>query len=134
MWILSRNGQSYLSGGKNMNKIIRNIVFGIGVALALVCGFVSIYAFYCGVVDEDPESWVAFFVFAVGSGIGDVLLFVFCPPRIAAYIADAFRLGGKQMLCDIIKWTIIIVIVAIVFTIAYKIAISDYSLSSQRGR
>ena len=41
------------------------------------------------------------------------------------YIADALRLGGKQMLCDIIKWTIILIIAAIVFTTVYRIAISS---------
>lgn len=41
-----------------------------------------------------------------------------------SYTADALRCGGKQMLCDIIKWTIIIIIAAIIFTIAYKIAVS----------
>lgn len=41
---------------------------------------------------------------------------------ICHYIAEAFRYGGKQMLCDIIKWTIIIIIAAVVFGIAYRIA------------
>jgi len=81
-----------------------------------------IYALFCGIADVYPESW---FVFAVGFGVGGVLLFVCCPPRIAAYIADALHLGGKQMLCDIIKWTIIIIIAAVVFVIAYKIAVYE---------
>jgi hypothetical protein len=38
-----------------------------------------------------------------------------------SYIAEALRLGGKQMLCDIIKWTIIIIITAIVFLIVHHI-------------
>ena len=38
--------------------------------------------------------------------------------------ADAIRLGGKQMLCDIIKWTIIIIIAAIIFSATYKITVS----------
>jgi uncharacterized membrane protein len=42
--------------------------------------------------------------------------------KITSYIMDALHSGGKQMLCDIIKWTVIIIIAAVVFTIAYKIA------------
>lgn len=42
--------------------------------------------------------------------------------KTSAYITDALYAGGKQMLCDIIKWTIIIIIAAAVFTVAYKIA------------
>lgn len=42
--------------------------------------------------------------------------------KVTSYIADCFRYSGKQMLSDIIKWTIIIIIAAIVFTISYKIA------------
>jgi len=45
--------------------------------------------------------------------------------RVLSYIAEAFRYGGKQMLCDIIKWTIIIIIAAIVFGITYRIATKD---------
>ncbi len=41
--------------------------------------------------------------------------------KIKHYIVESLRLGGKQMLCDIIKWTIIIIIAAIVFTIVYNI-------------
>lgn len=46
-----------------------------------------------------------------------------------SYIAESLHLGGKQMLCDIIKWTIIIIIAAVVFTIAYKIAVSEEIIS-----
>ncbi len=45
--------------------------------------------------------------------------------RLASYIAESFRYGGKQMLSDIIKWTIIIIIAAIVFGIAYRIVTKD---------
>lgn len=45
--------------------------------------------------------------------------------RLRSYIAEAFRYGGKQMLCDIMKWTIIIIIAAIVFGIAYRIVTKD---------
>jgi hypothetical protein len=115
-----------------MDKIIRNVVFGIGIALIVVCGYVSIYAFFCGMADEDSESWVVCFGSAVVFGVGCFYFFICFPPRIAialckckSYIADTLRLGGKQMLCDIIKWTIICIIAAIIFTIAYRVAISS---------
>jgi hypothetical protein len=38
-----------------------------------------------------------------------------------SYTTDALHCGGKQMLCDIIKWTIIIIIAAIVFLIVHHI-------------
>ena len=41
--------------------------------------------------------------------------------------------GGKQMLSDIIKWIIIIIIGAIVFAIAYRIAIKSPMGSRYRG-
>jgi len=41
--------------------------------------------------------------------------------QIRNYIKEALRDNGKQMLCDIIKWTIIIIIAAIVFLIVHKI-------------
>src|SRR4030042_3782843 len=105
-----------------MNKITRNIGLAIGVAIVFACVCFVIYTVCCGIANVYPESW---FVFAVGFGVGGIILFICCPPRIATYIADALRLGGKQMLCDIIKWTIIIIIAAVVFTIAYKIAVSS---------
>jgi len=116
-----------------MNKIARNIIFGISVALILVFGYVTIYALFCGIADEDPESWGVFFVSTIIFGVGCFSFFVCSPPRTAIYIADALRLGGKQMLCDIIKWTIIIIIAAIVFAIAYKIAVSSGGSPSYRG-
>ena len=42
--------------------------------------------------------------------------------KLVSYIAEGFRYGGKQMFSDILKWTIIIVIAAVVFVIAYKVA------------
>lgn len=45
--------------------------------------------------------------------------------RLPPYIAETFRYGGKQMLCVIIKWTIIIIIAAIVFGITYRIVTKD---------
>jgi hypothetical protein len=44
-----------------------------------------------------------------------------------SYVAEALRLGGKQMLCDIIKWTIIIIVAAIVFLIVHHILQPLYS-------
>ncbi len=41
--------------------------------------------------------------------------------QLASYIKEALRYNGKQMLCDVIKWAIIIIIAAIVFLIVYKI-------------
>ena len=38
------------------------------------------------------------------------------------------------MLCDIIKWTIVIIIAAIVFTIAYKIATNQDIFEKQTIR
>jgi hypothetical protein len=115
-----------------MDKVTRNSVFGIGVALTLVCGYFAIYAFFCAILDEDPESWGIFLGSVVGFGVGCFYFFVCFPPRIATilhnfitYVVQALRSGGKQILCDIIKWTIIIIIAAIVFTIAYRIAISS---------
>jgi len=54
--------------------------------------------------------------------------------KITAYITDALYSGGKQMLCDIIKWTIVIIIAAIVFTIAYKIATNQDIFEKQTIR
>jgi hypothetical protein len=45
--------------------------------------------------------------------------------EVVFYLTECFRYSGRQMLADIIKWTIIIIISAIVFTIAYKIATKD---------
>jgi thiosulfate reductase cytochrome b subunit len=51
-----------------------------------------------------------------------------------SYIAEALRLGGKQMLCDIIKWTIIIIIVAIVFLIVHHIlCVEDAAIAASRS-
>ncbi|OHB62489.1 MAG: hypothetical protein A2167_03410 [Planctomycetes bacterium RBG_13_46_10] len=41
--------------------------------------------------------------------------------KVISYIADCFRYSGKQMLSDIIKWTIIIIITTVVFVTVYKI-------------
>ena len=41
--------------------------------------------------------------------------------KTVSYVTDALRYGGKQMLCDIIKWTIIIIIAAIAFLIVHHI-------------
>lgn len=120
-----------------MNKIVRNVVFGIGVALALVCGFFAIVCFVCGILDGDEGAWPIFLLFSLGCIIG---VFMMRPFRFAnalckskCYIADALRLGGKQMLCDIIKWTIIIIIAAIVFAVAYKIAVSSGKSTKYSG-
>ena len=110
-----------------MNKITRNIVFGIGVALVGVCGFFSIVCFVCGILEGDEGAWPIFLLFSLGCIIGVFMMFPFrfanALRKPKCYIADALRLGGKQMLCDIIKWTIIIIIAAIVFVVAYKIAV-----------
>ena len=53
---------------------------------------------------------------------------------ICHYIAEPFRYGGKQMLCDIIKWTIIIIIAAVVFGITYRIATNGPSTSGVWGQ
>jgi hypothetical protein len=45
--------------------------------------------------------------------------------RLRSYIVEALRYGGKKMLCDIMKWTIIIIIAAIVFGITYRIVTKD---------
>jgi len=124
-----------------MNKIVRNVVFGIGVTLILVFGYVAIYAFFCGIADEDPEIWLIFFVSAiVYFGVGCFYFSICFPPRIAtvlrnsvSYIRESLHLGGKQMLCDIIKWTIIIIIAAIVFAVAYKIAVSSGKSTKYSG-
>jgi hypothetical protein len=41
--------------------------------------------------------------------------------KTVSYTTDALHCGGKQMLCDIIKWTIIIIVAAIVFLIVHHI-------------
>ncbi len=41
--------------------------------------------------------------------------------KFKSYAVEALRLGGKQMLCDIIKWTVIIIVAAIVFLIVHHI-------------
>ncbi|MGB7582280.1 MAG: hypothetical protein WBL85_07545 [Sedimentisphaerales bacterium] len=111
-------------------KTIRVIAIAISIVLALFCGFISILAFYHGVVDPDRDTWSIFFVFALGFiGTGGFLLYVYYkPPKIVAalhksksYAVEALRLGGKQMLCDIIKWTIIIIVAAVVFLIVHHI-------------
>ena len=117
-----------------MNRIKRYVVFGIGVVLALYCGALAIVCFFCGVLEGEEGSWLVFFLFAVGCAIG---VFLTCPLQFTnalrnSCIAEALHLGGRQMLCDIIKWTIIIIIAAIVFTIAYKIAISSGKTPGRR--
>lgn len=55
--------------------------------------------------------------------------------KIVSYTTDALRLGGKQMLCDIIKWTIIIIIAAIVFLIVHHILCGeDPAIAASRSR
>ncbi len=54
--------------------------------------------------------------------------------KIVSYTTDALRLGGKQMLCDIIKWTIIIIIAAIVFLIVYYILYGGDPGAASRSR
>jgi hypothetical protein len=51
-----------------------------------------------------------------------------------SYAVEALRLGGKQMLCDIIKWTIIIIIAAIVFLIVYYILYGGDPGAASRSR
>ena len=52
-----------------------------------------------------------------------------------SYAVEALRLGGKQMLCDIIKWTIIIIIAAIVFLIVHHILCGeDPAIAASRSR
>jgi hypothetical protein len=52
-----------------------------------------------------------------------------------SYIAEALRFGSKQMLCDIIKWAVIIIIAAIVFLIVYHILYGpDPSIDASRSR
>ncbi|MGB7581393.1 MAG: hypothetical protein WBL85_02955 [Sedimentisphaerales bacterium] len=52
-----------------------------------------------------------------------------------SYAVEALRLAGKQMLCDIIKWTVIIIIAAIVFLIVYHILYGpDPSIAASRSR
>ena len=45
--------------------------------------------------------------------------------KLVSFIAEGFRYEGKQMLSDILKWTIIIIIAVVVFVIAYKVATYD---------
>jgi len=121
----------------NLGHAFRRITQYVVVALALLCAFLAIWVFFCGVVEGDPGSWSVFLGFAVGCifllyisfhcGLSDV----FHSTR--SYIAEAFRYGGKQMLCDIIKWTIIIIIAAVVFGITYRIATNSSSPPPQRG-
>jgi hypothetical protein len=55
--------------------------------------------------------------------------------KIMSYTTDALHCGGKQMLCDIIKWTIIIIIAAIVFLIVHHIVCGyDPAIDASRSR
>lgn len=114
-----------------MNKTKRNVEFRILVALtSFVCWFFAISYFILGVLEGDEGSWIISLLFSIGGTVG--VFFVTCPLRFAnalrkskSYITESLHSGGKQMLCDIIKWTVIIIIAAIVFTIAYRIAITQ---------
>ena len=112
-----------------MNKIARNVGFGISLAVALVCGYFATLCFLYGVLEGDKGSSILFILLFLGCIAG---VFLTSPHRFAnslrkcnSYITDALRSGGKQMLCDIIKWTIIVIIAAIVFAVVYRIAVSS---------
>ena len=126
-------------------KVIRVIAIAFTIVLTLVCGFISILAFYDGVFNRysGSDTWSVFFVFSLGFiGSGGFLLYVRGPHKFAtalreskSYAVEALRLGGKQMLCDIIKWTIIIIIAAIVFLIVHHILCGeDPAIAASRSR
>ena len=111
-----------------MNKMKRNILQVIGVPLALICGLLAISSFICGVLEGDGGAWSVFFFCFIGCIIGIFCVLLTYSIRLEnalrkSFFADAIILGGKQMLYDIIKWTIIIIIAAIVFSVTYKIIV-----------
>jgi hypothetical protein len=112
-----------------MSKKTRTIIQVIGV---LISGFIAIGCF--NLLDEgESEAWYIFLLLlSTGTASGVLCVLLACKALSKSVFADAIRFGGKQMLCDIIKWTIIVIISAIVFSVTYKIIVSEHNSGTER--
>ena len=63
-----------------MNKLARKLMFVTGVVIIPIFGFMTVWVFFCGVVEGDPGGVTAFSVFALVTVVG-VFLICFFRPR-----------------------------------------------------
>ena len=56
-------------------------MFVTGVVITAICGFMTIWVFFCGVVEGDPGGVTAFAVFALTTVVGIFLAFFFRPQK-----------------------------------------------------